>query len=630
MTNTDDCEMHVAAGKYVLSKCQEYSIKCYSGSYKKAHVVKLGETSYCDACPKGTYSHEGAGSCTECPAGYNDSHGGRSVEDCMKIIPPGSYMATEKSPVATPCPAGTYSRGVFYLRYGSTSSCEVCKKSTYSLGGGGSESCIECPKEYFIYGTNLEDHDEKEDCKITCIAGQRVVKPDEKCTTPEGDWYTDASHIVSAGKISVAHACPKGYGNSGRNHEGHNELVDCEINCPAGTRIVAPRDQECTSPAGGWYSRSSHVGFGEISGIFHCAKGFNSDSTEASGHDEISDCVGDVPAGHFTSNRSLRFRYLKFMSAGNSVDSLTQVLEITAYDFKSKSNRGEDMLFHKPEISGQSVNPEYATDGWYPKTQYTLCPASGCVWDIGSVQGIDEIQFVLYTDGRIYHDVSVLISTDNVNWTQVFGPTDVYTSDGGPKISDEIILPTAFESCAIGSYAPARSVGLGQSLPCIPCQDGKTTSAAGQSSCDADCPNNNAYAIRWASAIWRDDNNTVRDRCMLLDCVGGYTMNYYTNTPCFAVGAGKYRLPGSRYIYECPAGLTTSGYGPGADEAGDCGRKLNFGDDTLYLRSDKKTTPALAVKVGSTTFYGNMSTDTKGHLRINSNGTKYSVYDDNM
>ena len=58
----------------------------------------------------------------------------------------------------------------------------------------------------------------------------------------------------------------------------------------------------------------------------------------------------------------------------------------------------------------------------------------------------------------------------------------------------------------------------------------------------------------------------------------------------------------------CPTNpqLWTVGYGVGADEANDCGHILHVGDRKLYLRQDKKTTPSLNVKVGGTTFYGNM------------------------
>ena len=80
----------------------------------------------------------------------------------------------------------------------------------------------------------------------------------------------------------------------------------------------------------------------------------------------------------------------------------------------------------------------------------------------------------------------------------------------------------------------------------------------------------------------------------------------------------------------CASGLTTIGFGLGANEAGDCGRVLNVGDEKIYLRSTKKTTPSLNISINGDVFYGNMSTATSGgsSLRINSGGATYRVYDD--
>ena len=110
---------------------------------------------------------------------------------------------------------------------------------------------------------------------------------------------------------------------------------------------------------------------------------------------------------------------------------------------------------------------------------------------------------------------------------------------------------------------------------------------------------------------------------------------------CVNVGAGNWCAGGT--VAEnatlsrtaCSTGLTTIGYGAGADEAGDCGHKFHAGDGILYLRSTKKTNPSLNVKVGSTTFYGNMSTTEKNmsdgttkKLKVKNSGTTYWVHDD--
>jgi hypothetical protein len=104
---------------------------------------------------------------------------------------------------------------------------------------------------------------------------------------------------------------------------------------------------------------------------------------------------------------------------------------------------------------------------------------------------------------------------------------------------------------------------------------------------------------------------TTQTSCATGTYKAAHTVNYNSTSSCTA----------------CAAGTTSP---VGSDEAGDCGRKLHVGNNALYLRSVKKTTPSLNIKIDGTTFYGNMSTATKCNLRINSGGTKYSVYDDSM
>ena len=122
---------------------------------------------------------------------------------------------------------------------------------------------------------------------------------------------------------------------------------------------------------------------------------------------------------------------------------------------------------------------------------------------------------------------------------------------------------------------------------------------------------------------------TSRDANMTCElCPGGYYSEggaVYECTPC---GTESYCSAGFQNM--CMDGLSTIGYGPGADEEGDCGRILHVGNNKIYLRSEKKTTPSLNVKIGNLTLYGNMSTSVDAPLKITSGSTTYSVYDDSM
>ena len=142
------------------------------------------------------------------------------------------------------------------------------------------------------------------------------------------------------------------------------------------------------------------------------------------------------------------------------------------------------------------------------------------------------------------------------------------------------------------------------SYSCTVCPVNTYASATGSAECTA-CLDN--YVTMGTS----DTDHDSASKCKLI-CPGGSYVSAANSTECTKVGTGYWAAEsitaqgsaGTRNA--CPVGLTTVGYGLGADEAGDCGRILLVGSDKLYLRSDKKTTPSLNVKINGTTFYGNM------------------------
>jgi len=101
-----------------------------------------------------------------------------------------------------------------------------------------------------------------------------------------------------------------------------------------------------------------------------------------------------------------------------------------------------------------------------------------------------------------------------------------------------------------------------------------------------------------------------------------------------AGGAFQYDVETDQGIMECP----NSWYSPmGMSSAAQCGRILHVGDSVIYLRSVKKTTPSLNVRVGDDVFYGNMTmldvqmnADTEHKLKLRFDDTTWSVYDDTV
>ena len=102
-------------------------------------------------------------------------------------------------------------------------------------------------------------------------------------------------------------------------------------------------------------------------------------------------------------------------------------------------------------------------------------------------------------------------------------------------------------------------------------------------------------------------------------CVGG-TYTYSENTTYGAT--------------QCP----NSWYAPrGMSSADQCGRILHIGENVVYLRNVKKTTPSLNVRVDGYTFYGNMTTadvpmnaNTNVSMKVEYENQTWSIYDDTV
>ena len=108
---------------------------------------------------------------------------------------------------------------------------------------------------------------------------------------------------------------------------------------------------------------------------------------------------------------------------------------------------------------------------------------------------------------------------------------------------------------------------------------------------------------------------------------------------CVDAGAGYYSTGGvinygaAASRIACPAGLTTVGYGHGADEANDCGHVLHIGNGTLYTRRNRATAPSFNIMDSNGTIhYINVSSTNHNlsgvHLGDGTN--QWTLYDDSL
>ena len=225
---------------------------------------------------------------------------------------------------------------------------------------------------------------------------------------------------------------------------------------------------------------------------------------------------------------------------------------------------------------------------------------------------------------------------------------DTYTLDS--SISCDVIPKNIYAlyglnqyTCSSGYYLPANNLGC-QSCPTGLMCDGGTFNFSHnkiQGIYLNNIPNvtiNKVCADNFPNrfdAIYVPNQHT---------CISGYYMpaNY---DGCVICLADSY-CPGGTYafnktitqgIVSCVSGL----YAPmGMWELAQCGRILHIGDEVVYLRSTKKTTPALHIDIdndGVADFFGNVTTadvpmtrGTDRKLKLQYDGITYSVYDDSV
>ena len=220
---------------------------------------------------------------TQCPANYRSGAAASAQSGCKASCGAGTYVATKNAACTTI--TGNRYYGAHSVNYGSVS-----------------PTPTSCPSNYTISGTTAADHDTKSDCKISCLAGQRVTTADGACSTPSGSWYT-AAHTVSAGSTtptSTVKSCLTNYATPNTTtRTDHDASTDCTISCAAGTRIASANATSCTTPSGNWYVGAHTVRQGSISSVNSCATDYTASGTTAANHDNINDCKVTCAAGEY-------------------------------------------------------------------------------------------------------------------------------------------------------------------------------------------------------------------------------------------------------------------------------------------------------------------------------------------
>ena len=599
-------------GKYATSDggaAAKSTAACYLTTSNSKFVAAAGAAEgACTAggwCPGGIRVNYGStGGRNTCPTKYPSSAASSNSElDCYVTTAAGKYVATVGAGQVNCAGTGYYCPGgtnVYSGAYG----------SRLTTGGR-----TQCPAGYRDLVATASTTKEAQ-CTMNVAGGKYVKVAKESAasgTCVAG--YAKAAHSVTYGNTSSCAAC------TGTTYAENTGQASCTA-CPT---------QSGVTNISYWISTGTHT---DANGCY----GFYNDVALNNGSAARIQCFWDKTKSQYDT------------SCGAMKDGLK--CNAAYYNAALESSPTNNAAYYTDKASViakacTSVGKGY----WSPADVYTRtqCPAG---YRDGAA-GVSESQCTMNVAGGKY-----------------------------VKVAKE---SAASGTCVAGYAKAAHSVTYGNTSSCAACTGATYAASTGQATCTT-CPTAKTYASAVKSYdYWntgKDGDHTISDGCYAtmtgtlsngsltehgcylgtdgdygngggkrcyvhqdnLKCNAGYYASTLSNgyvwnntragllgNTCVGVGAGYYSAANILTRNQCPTGLTTIGYGAGADEVTDCGRILHFGNDKLYLRSGKKTTPSLNVKIGDTTYYGNMTAGTgKGKLRLKSGTTTYSVHDDSM
>ena len=626
------CYTNSISGKYVASTNATSATNCAAGSYKGAHTVNYGDTSSCALCATGYESAAGASSCSAIVYTITyELNGGAAATGN-----PATYtIETATITLAAPTKTG-YTFGGWYadaafktpvtqIAHGSMGNKTLYAKwsgNTYTVtlnanGGTGGTTSVTATyneqmptlasvatmtdfalvgyfdattggtKYYNADGTGARVWDKTSDATLYAQWLSDFISV--KCDAGK---YIATGATVCTATCVAGNYCPGGTFTIPRT----GATIDTGINgCTGRTRYAAAGATSCGTVSAGYYTTGC-TGNDKCTGQSQCT-----DATYCSGgikYDCPTAYTANIDAGK-TANTQCQIK----TTAGNYVS--------TAQSDQTTCTAGAycpgDVLVNWGGTGGRTL----CTAGTYnPNTGSSL--ATACVKsDAGYYVGTNGATAQTACTGATYTDTT--------------GATKCTTCPTATKYADALAQYSYYNTGTIGDHTTKTKC---QAVFNSTIDHGTLVNDACYLGSDDDYGTSTSSG---ASTCW-----LLKDG---LSCDGGYynksqyaaTRSAVLSNACIAVGAGYWSPTGELTRSQCGTGLTTIGYGAGADEAGDCGRILSYGNKTVYLRSVRKTTPSLNVWMDGRTYYGNAAAgNVSGRIRVRRGDTTYSVYDDSM
>ena len=630
----------------VVDECVARQFTCAAGTYLNGTTCSTCQTLY--YCPGGTFTYNGASQGeNRCPVTaidqaavpwrYASDPGAKAQTDCYVYgdatefsdycaagqwrlyydSSEGDYRTFTEHSTVTAKP-GAYVDDSFHV--GPT--CTQCTGATYSAGGD-VHSCDSCPT---IYTDNTTaGKSSANQCQVRTDAGYYIAaaQDDEQtqCTTK----HYCPSALVSYGSTNSPTACPDPETHSVTAAELPDKFYDATI---LYTSVQAwftggvpwTKETDCMAQ----YSMDNSRGHMITDNVKYTA------STQKYDNFQRDAYYTSVNPGYYLKDKfsedqcsidtnTMLYADAQPCPAGSYCPGLTSMPSCTSGTYNDTLGINACPANYGASPAQSTANTQcYLTTTagkWVANKNaaQTSCTAGGfCVGGVKVNYGS--------TGGRTPAAAGYYVSTTGAT-TQTACAAGTYTSTTGQTKCTDAVAGTYTTGCKITSNNTACT----GTAVCAT----NTYSDARASVCIA-CNTTNGY-----KNIGTDKSAHAGIASCKVYCSDGEYVPV-AGDGCVDVGVGYWGVGGgvaqnaTLARNACASGLTTIGFGLGANEAGDCGRVLNVGDEKIYLRSTKKTTPSLNISINGDVFYGNMSTATSGgsSLRINSGGATYRVYDD--
>ena len=599
----------------------------------------------CTQCTGAKYSAGGdVHSCNSCPTIYtDDTTAGKSVaSQCKVATDPGYYIAANNDDKQTQCTTLHYCPSAT-ISYGSHNAPTACPDAethastnypdsyydptmTYievQSWGGAWKSVDDCRAVYsftnsrgrFTVESVLYDSETEKYEEWVGTPYYRTINPgyygygryhDAYCDDPTESTYTrlmlykdaqpcpagsycpglDSMPSCTSGTYNDTlgiNACPANYGTSPAMSTSNTQ---CYLTTTAGKWVATANAAQTDCTAGGFCVGGAKVNYGSTGGRTLCVTGAYS-GIGATACIACEDGTTTSGTGQTSCNAE----------CANATDSKGDAAVKTWAETTWNTNNTVSDLCVAVRCFG-GVEGHYLDNGNCPRCDSLangLYPRSS----LGDTSGGPEVCFLYESD---------------IPGQYIATPKATFATD-----------------CPLATYQAGseRAIHYGEISECDTCPDNTYADEAGLAQCKNCLENYTTYGEKSSPSACR------------IACPAGAYLAAANDTECTDVGVGywaaqSFITQGNAGIRnKCASGLTTIGFGAGADEAADCGRVLNIGGEKIYLRSVKKTDLALNVNIDGTTYYGNMSTEDKfmsagieKSLKLNIDGTIYSIYDD--